>query len=216
MGKKKKKDNKRKKKENDVDSRYLYDQSDVAYHEAGHAIAFIVYRTNFEHVDIKYRPDKGRGGHVNGKSEGIGYLDPFTRPIMYYCGEVAQAHKNKLKYRRDMIFSGGEHDNDFASWQLCWADSLFREIVYKNLPPTYHPCFRKLRDQVMLTAFKLVNNNWAQIELVAKELVVKRKLTYPQVLKLLIENNMYDNLIEPPRIKLEPPVTKNDALVIIK
>ncbi len=198
-----------KKKKKEKDARYLCDQSNAAYHEAGHAIAFIVYGTNFEHVDIINKPD--RGGHVNGKKsvKGIGYADPFNRIVVDLCGEIAQSHKYNLQYRRDVLFAGGESDNRSVDHLIIWIHDFLKTVKYKNLPIGYHPCYRKIRDQLTMDAFKLVNDNWQQIELIAKELVVKRKLTYPEVLKLLITNNMYDNLVEPPRIKLEPPVTKN-------
>ena len=202
MGKKKKKIQK-------LEDRYLWDQNDAAYHESGHAIAFIVYGTNFRHVDIINIPGV-RGGRVHGKRrvDGIGYADPFNRIIVDLCGEIAQSHKYNLKYRRDILFSGGKSDNENVSNLLMWIDQTLRSVTYKNLPQSYHPCYRKIRDLLMMNAFKLVNDNWSQIDLIAKELSIKKKLEYWEVVKLLVENNMYDSLVAPPRIKLEPPVSK--------
>lgn len=89
-----------------------------------------------------------------------------------------------------------------------WIDQTLRSVTYKNLPQSYHPCYRKIRDLLMMNAFKLVSDNWSQIELVAEELFKRRKMTHAEVFILLLENNMYDSLVAPPRIKLEPPVSK--------
>lgn len=198
------------KKKKNKDIRYLSDQQNAAYHEAGHVIALISMGLRFDHVDIKYRPDKNRGGHVTGKVKTDFYGTPFSLNdyIICLCGGLAQSYKNNIDSRGGLSYCGAETDLDYAGGHLYSFHEIIRYAKFKNLPSGYNMCFKKMRDALFMNAHNLVRNNWLQIDLIAKELAVKRKLMYPEVMRLLLENNMYDSLVAPPRIKLEPPVSK--------
>jgi len=194
------------------DTRYLADQRNAAYHEAGHAVALIAMGLRFDHVDIKYKPEKNRGGHITGKikEDYYGTMFSLNEYVEDLCGGMAQSYKNNIGSRGGLSYCGAETDLNNAKEHLNW---FYRVVIcggikFKNLPESYHMCYEKLRDELFDNAQKLVNDNWLQIELVAKELFEKKRLTYFEVMKLLLSNNMYDSLIAPPKIKLEPPVSK--------
>jgi hypothetical protein len=190
------------------DKRYLYIQADAAYHEAGHVMALISLELTFDHVDIIHKSN--RGGHVNGKIKKNLYAvsSLLNDNIISLCGGMAQSYKNNIGDRGDLVFSCGIPDCDYAEGRLSSFWQTISYVKFKNLPLGYNICLRKLRDELFMTSRKLVVDNWAQIDLIAKELLVKRKLTHREVIVLLLENNMYDNLVAPPRIKLEPEVSK--------
>jgi hypothetical protein len=204
MGKKKDK----RKEEKEI--RYLYDLTNIAYHEAGHTVAILAFEAKFDHVDIINRPDKDRSGHVTGKTkmDHYGVMEPLRNYIVDFCGGLAQSRQSNMESCGGLTYCSASSDCDDAVLQLAYIHEVIRHIKFKNLPPSYNMCYRKLRDELFTNSRKLVNDNWTQIELIAKELLAKKKLTYQEVITLLIENNMYDNLVAPPRIKLEPGVSK--------
>jgi hypothetical protein len=196
MGKKKRKEKK--------EIRYLYDLTNVAYHEAGHTVAMLAFEAIFVHVDIINRLDKDRSGHVSGYCS----ISPLRNYIVDLCGGLAQSRISNMEVRGGLIYCSASSDCDNAKEQLHYIHEVIRRSKFKNLPTSYNICYRKLRDELFMNSRKLVDDNWTQIELIAKELLAKKKLTYQEVIILLLENNMYDNLVAPPRIKLEPGVSK--------
>ena len=193
------------------DTRYLVDQRNASYHEAGHVIALMAMGLRFDHVDIKYKPLIDRGGYVSGKNKEDWYGTPFSLNdyIIGLCGGLAQSHKNNIISRGGLSYCGAEYDLLDVKEHLNWFyTTICYNVKFKNLPESYHLCYKKLRDKLFEISFKLVSDNWSQIELVAEELFKRRKMTHAEVFILLLENNMYDSLVAPPRIKLEPPVSK--------
>jgi hypothetical protein len=76
-------------------------------------------------------------------------------------------------------------------------------LEYAGLPKTYHPCYRKLREEMLLTAQKIVDDNWEQIYVVAEELVIKQKLQYDEVVRLLMNKGLYYTLKTPERVRVD-------------
>lgn len=152
-----------------------------AYHESGHAIAALVYGHHFKNVNIIHK--KKSDGRLSGYIGGF----PLDCAIVYYSGAIACS-----KIGDGIIFCGGENDVRYAHEQIAWVCDYL-------LKPDR---FEEVRRDIYSSAEWLVDNNWAQIEVVAEKLIKKKKILYGDVIKLLIKNDLFNSLKMPERLKL--------------
>lgn len=193
MGKKKHK-KKEKIKPSKIPSYY---RISCAYHESGHAIASLCVGALFDYILVRKRYT----GHCDGE---VTYPNgsrvfPINRAIICYCGGIADhKYRNTIAPR-----SSGGVDADQAFEQINYLHDILLGVR------GYHKCRWNLENEILLTSQKLVDDNWDQIDFLAKYILKnKKKMYYYEVIRLLLENNMYDSLVTPPRIKLEPGVCK--------
>lgn len=146
----------------------------TAYHEAGHAIAYMATKEKFKYVTIK--PDEDTFGHLmphfKGKGEMYYYnmrleklFGEFTR---YYAGPIAESI---YMGRKSHIGASGDYRNisEFAL-RYFGQDSKMMQHFLKF---------------IRLYTEGILRNRWNEVEKLANELVIKETLTMEEVQKLL-------------------------------
>ncbi len=186
--------------------RLLCDIRRDAYHEAGHAISCLVYKISFRNVFVRFKKVTYKTKRCGGLNTDNGYIygSPIERAVGMLCGIVSRSKK----FGDNLIFCGG---CGRGYGDINKADELIFKVwsyhscllEYKNLSKLYHPCYNKLRNDVLLAAQKLVDDNWEQICVVAEELAEKQRLEYDEVIRLLMNKELYYNLKIPENIRVD-------------
>jgi ATP-dependent Zn protease len=135
----------------------------VAYHEAGHAVIRFVLGLPFNSVVI-YEPGEAgdRGGAVAGCNTGEDIVDPrriAAEAVSYMAGVYAEARRSHTSIVA--VSLGARQDVSIAS-EAAAAAGCDEEAVWER-------------------AGQLVRKHWADIETVAEELLLRRRLSYTDV-----------------------------------
>ena len=150
-----------------------------SYHESGHAIAAMTLGQKFNCATLKRR------GNSWGRLEGFNGGHPIFSAMVYFSGPLAQSHHG-CKIPK----CGGVGDFNNARAQLDWLCSV---VKIDN---------KKLYNNTMECARQLVKENFEQIECISCALVDRKRLGWSEIIKLLVENKMYDSLAIPKMSKL--------------
>lgn len=150
-----------------------------AYHEAGHTVASMALGCYFKNVNLSrinaFRP-----------------ADLIDAAIVFYSGPVA-LHKSR---GYPILMCGGEHDAELA------YDAIYKLVLMVSSKKS-HPCNFRILHGCFQSAEQLINDNWVQVELIAKHLLKKKKLSYADTMRILYKHGGYDNLKVPNKIKLK-------------
>lgn len=185
--------------------RDLYGIRSTAYHEAGHVVACLIYNIKFDSVFIGIEVDTPEDPKPNG---GLCKLcdqicsSPLETSIMYLCGVVSESKHNNMVNENLNFWSGRVDLYEFKVKVYTFWEHILCRLKYKSFPKTYHPCVRGLEYKLLITARKLIDDNWEQVCVVAEKLIEKQKLTYDDVIVLIMNRGLYYNLNTPERVNI--------------
>jgi len=141
----------------------------IAHHEAGHVAAYLALGVDFQTVDITPHFSRALGEVCHGE-----VTPPRGRKvprediaIILFAGIHSEARYRKKSTEQIYLNQRYDRETAFDIIQGLVTDEMDSDTIHENL-------FTESR--------QVVNDNWSLIRLIADRLVIKKQLSYRQVI----------------------------------
>lgn len=152
----------------------------TAYHEAGHAVAYIAHRLTFETVDILQSGDR------------LGFISRIWRHVpigMWDQGAVEGALAGPIAQRMhsgQWDWPGASSDLDYVIEAQDQLDAYFRDLWKPEYGGSSYGHWRDISmDRTILGAAALLASYWPSVRRVARALVKRGELAYGEAEELV-------------------------------
>ncbi len=157
-------------------------QSQAAYHEAGHAVAYLHFGIQFDSISII--PTKGIDGSIN-------LIDPIGDPAKW---GLEEDERNARIDKWAIIFASGgcaqrlltgEPDDDGAREDLLMGFLL----ASARSPSASHEEIHAYLKWIELRSLNLMTEHWEKIFSIAEALLKSKEISYDEALSLSLHPN---------------------------
>lgn len=147
----------------------------TAWHEAGHAMAYLMHRRRFRYITTRPR-SPSMSGHVCVRPRQI---DPMVRAVMAHCGPQAEGRYLLTATTAEELDADGlTHDDVITGAYLAGGhgdlETIRESLAVYNLPASPDPT-----EDIART---MIDQQWPIVERLAAALLAHRSLTYDQAL----------------------------------